>query len=856
MTITSFNKILFGICLITLMSCKHKHDNEHMQITISSNWKFHNTKDSVWHGAHVPGDVLSDLIDNNLLADPYFRINDKKAQSFEMNDWEYLTHFDVTPEIFEQDVIELNFDGLDTYADIFLNDSLILKTDNMFRSWSVNCKGFIHSKSNALRIYFHSSVKEGLEKLHNLPYLLPTLEEQAPEDKQTSPFTRKASFQYGFDGGPRLVNAGIWRPIHIVGWSSTKIVDTYFRPMLITALRASYETECSILSGVDGNFDIELLINDKLVQTFWKVSLKKGENLVNLPFEIKEPHLWWTNNLGNPYLYTISIKLKRNQSLLAQSGKLLGIRKIELVQNPDSFGTSFYFKLNGVPLYMKGANYIPTDALLSRETPERYKHLLSSAALCNMNMLRVWGGGIYENDQFYNCCDSLGILVWQDFMFSSAMQPGDSAHLKNIYAEAVENVKRLRNHACLALWCGNSEILENWNYLWKDIYQKNEASIISRHNDSIFKDILPAVVKTYNPSASYWMSSPSTVNAGLPDSRSGDEHDWSVWYNAAPIDAYTENIGRFVTEYGMQSFPAVSSLRKFTVHNDFKFKSEVLEWKQRNTLNWISPGIDGNDMIRKYILDNFKEPAGFDRFVYLSQQSQALGLKTAIEHHRISRPKNMGTLFWQFNDCWPGITWSVIDYYGIWKPAAYTIRQAFAPIVVIPVEENNRINIYSVSDVLKETEAILLVKIIDFYGNSLYVKQIPVKIPANKSQVLLSMAETEVLKNVKHNECCLIAQLNLPSKTLSQNILYFTQPKELLLPHASIEIGVNEAVKGYNVILRSDVFVRNVFLSTTSHNCEFSENNIDLLPGKRLKINVRYEGTKAELQKDLKIEYL
>lgn len=851
-----FYILWFLLCLFIIISCKKVENTRIVDVLIDKGWKFKNASDSNWLPAKVPGDVLTDLLNNHKISDPFFRKNEKQIYPLELADWVYSTQFNIDPKIFSQDEIQLYFEGLDTYSDIYLNDSLILQTNNMFRSWTINCKTFIHFKDNRLRIIFHSPVKIGLEKLGQNRYPLPTMEEQAPEEKQTSPFTRKASFQYGFDGGPRLLNAGIWKPIHLIGWSSCNISDIYLQPKLISKEVARYNAICSITSIKSDNITIELDVNKKLVVQRSNVSLKKGENLINISFAIENPNLWWTNTIGSPYLYNVDIKLYSKNIIIDEKHKLLGVRTIELVQKPDSIGTSFYFKLNGVPVFMKGANYVPTNALLSRNNQPNYKRIISDAVNSNMNMLRIWGGGIYENDSFYDYCDSLGILVWQDFMFASSMLPGDKATIENVRQEALENVKRLRNHACIALWCGNSELQVDWQYLWKNNYPKDQADIIQKSNDSIFNNVLKNVVNIYDEQTPYWVSSPSVENDKLPDSNSGDEHDWSVWYNGASFEGYGDNPGRFVSEYGVQSFPSITSLNKSTIPTDLKFKSEIIDWKQRNTFSEFIPYTSGNDIINKYILANFKSPTSFERFVFLSQISQSIGLQTAIQHHRINKPKNMGSLLWQFNDCWPGITWSTIDFYGNWKPAAYTVKESFKPIVIIPELEDYKINITAVNDLLIAYDAILMIKLIDFKGSILFVKQIPVKIPANKSTLLISLKEKDVLGINKLNTCCLLTQLNLPSKTLDQNILYFAEPKKLLLPLPKIDIKVNEAVKGYNIILKSDVFVRNVFLETHNKPCIFPENNIELLPGKRVKINVHYDGTKDQLLNDLKIQYL
>jgi beta-mannosidase len=455
---------------------------------------------------------------------------------------------------------------------------------------------------------------------------------------------------------------------------------------------------------------------------------------------------------------------------------------------------------------------------------------------------------------FYDLCDENGILVWQDFMFSGSMQPGDSAHLENIRLEAIENIKRLRNHPCLALWCGNNETMINWNNLeWKNNYPKDTATKIQSNYEKIFYHILPEAVNSYDPETDYLASSPSPENNALPDVKSGDVHDWEIWTGNAPVQEYGKTSVPFASEYGLQSFPSMKTINSFSQKSDQQVHSKLMDFKQRNLLPKGNPKMNGNEKILEFIKNQYREPETFESLVYLSQVTQAEALKTAIENHRKSMPFCMGSLYRQLNDCWPTMSWSTVDFYGRWKLSHYSVRDAFSPILVVPVKENKHINIQAISDLTKDLEAILFVKLIDFNGKSLYVKQIPVKIKSNSSSQVLSLDEEVVLAKADKRNCCLIVQLNQPNKTLSQNILYFTEPKNLMLAKPHIDIVVNEAVKGYNLILKSEVLAKNIFLETSKKECSFADNNFDLLPGKRTKINVRYVGTKDEFIHDLKI---
>jgi beta-mannosidase len=840
-----------------MFSCKHNDVGKLVDIPMDNSWYFHEISDTNWLPAQVPGNVISDLFQNKVIPDPYFRMKESSVQWIENEDWVYAKTFDISPDVLNHDVLELLFEGLDTYADVFLNDSLILKADNMFRIWKADCKTLVKPKSNKLLIYFHSPVKMGMDKRNKSAYKPVIEDEHALEDKQTSVFTRKASYQYGWDGGPRLVTSGIWRSVHLLAWSGAKIENIYFKPIQVSSKLAIYNTEVNISAVKDQHMRLELIVNNRNTIAATDISLRKGMNTMSLSFTINDPKLWWPNGLGKPTLYDLTLKLTNDQDVVDVKEEKLGICKLEFIEQPDSSGTSFYFKVNDNPVFMKGAIYVPADILINKLSVEKIKQLIALAQKANMNMIRVWGGGIYEDQKFYDYCDEKGILVWQDFMFASSLQPGDSAHIENIRQEAIYNVTRLRNHACLALWCGNSEILENWNELgWKNNYPKQVSDKLWSNYDSLFNHILPGIINNIDSKTSYISTSPSGKYDKNKRTYSGDQHDWSVWYNGAPIEDYDSYIGRFVSEFGMQSFPSLSSLKRFTSPSDLSLNSEVLRLRQYNTLVLDSNEINGNDLIHKYSTLYYKKSNNFETLVYLSQVMQSEALKKAIECHRREKPHCMGSLYWQLNDCWPDISWSTIDYYGNLKLSYYTVCDAFAPIIAIPVRDGHMINIFGISDMLKPTEAILLAKLIDFNGKTLFVKQIPVKIEANSSKILLSIPEDEMLKNADKKFCCLVVQFNQPNNTLAQNILYFAKPGELNLQKTIIDISVNEAVSGYNLVLKAAVLVKNVGLETIMKKCEFADNNFDLLPGKRTKVNVHYNGTREEFLKDLKITSL
>ncbi|MEA3505608.1 MAG: glycoside hydrolase family 2 protein, partial [Bacteroidota bacterium] len=532
--INLFAIIVFGVII---SACSDVNTIVHQKI--DDNWSFKATDDSLWLDATVPGSVHTDLLDNNIIQDPFYRLNEHDLQWIDKKEWEYKTVFDVDKKTLNRDVVELIFNGLDTYAKVYLNNRLILDADNMFMSWVVSCKDKLIAGKNSLRIVFESPINIGLEKREALEYLLPGAENDQSElggvgDKKTCVFTRKAQYHYGWDWGPRLVSSGIWQNIELKAWNKSNIVDVNIIQENINENTASLLANVELQCFENSKVNIVGLIDSKIVFEQEK-SLAKGFNSVSIPFVISNPELWWPNGLGDQKLYNIEIQVKSNRDITSCKSRNIGLRTVEVIQKPDSIGKSFYFEVNGEPVFMKGANYIPQDVFLNRVSDNDYEKLIKSAAEADFNMLRVWGGGIYEKDIFYDLCDEYGILVWQDFMFACAMYPGNKEFLKNVEKEAVQNVKRLRNHPSIALWCGDNEILSAWNrWGWKENVLENQgqniADTVWKAYDDIFHNILPDVVNKLDPKRLYWSSSPSAGFGELESGKSGDNHYWGVWW--------------------------------------------------------------------------------------------------------------------------------------------------------------------------------------------------------------------------------------------------------------------------------------------------------------------------------------
>jgi beta-mannosidase len=828
------------LILTFLSACNNKVQKElPVEIEINSNWEFSQAGTGNWMPTTVPGTVHNDLLNNGVIDDPHYRMNENEVQWVEDEDWEYRTTFDVTDEMLAHNNIILDFKGLDTYAMVMLNGKEILNADNMFVNWEVNVKDKLQKGANQLNMHFNSPVKEGMKKLTKLDYIVPAVNEQAPVGKRTNVFTRKAPFHYGWDWGPRLVTSGIWRPVILKAWDNAVVELVYVSTKSIKNELALLNGHIDVNVSSKGTYSLSLLIDGKSEKLVEQVKLAVGENRVAFDFEIPEPRLWWSNGLGEPYLYDFKFQLKKENVIVDEYQFDFGVRTLELVQEPDSVGHSFYFELNGVPVFMKGANVIPSETLTPSVDNATYNRLIDDAVTANMNMLRVWGGAIYEEELFYSLCDQNGILVWQDFMFACAVQPGDVAHLDNIKKEAEYNVKRLRNHPSIALWCGDNENYHGWHEWWVDLFEPEVEKYLKETYSRISTEILADAVKEHAPHIDYWPSSPMAYGHKKADRKSGDEHDWTIWFGQKPFSAYEENVPRFVSEYGLQSFPDMHTIKKFSEPQDWDIDSPVMRHRQRSKMEYVAPGFDGNDMIKWYMKKYYNVPGDFEKFVYVSQLLQAKAYKTAIEAHRRNMPHCMGSLYWQLNDSWPTISWSTIDYYGRWKASHYAVKKANNPVLVSPDLDEDMLKVYVVSDKLSEiANAKLEISLVRFNGEKLQLEEKNINIPANTSILVFEKNVGDWIKGVDLNESFILTRVLTEEKQLSENHVYFQEPKNLKLQKANVQFENEKTGNGYKIKLTTDYLAKNLYLRFDNPDVKVSDNYFDLVPGEEKVVEV------------------
>lgn len=834
-------KKLVLLILLTpfIMACQSKKESSALMTKeINTNWFFKEINGSHTGAATVPGTIHTDLINNGIIEDPFYRTNEKQQQWIDKKDWEYSTVLNITPTEFEKNNIVLTFEGLDTYADVFLNDSLILQADNMFRTYEINIKPFVKVGDNNLKVLLHSPIKKGLELLAASPYPYPANNDQSKNgglgDKKVSIFTRKAGYHYGWDWGPRLVTSGIWRPVILQAWNDIRINDVFIKQPKVTKDLAELIFDVEL--QVDEPFSGRVKITNQQTQAVYASSdfdFKTGVQKITLPFSIENPKLWWSKGLGNPDMYNFNVEvLDSRGNHICKKEIATGLRSLKLIREKDDAGESFLFELNGVRVFIKGANYIPNDSFLPRVTKSDCQKVIDDAVDANMNMLRVWGGGVYEDDYFYQLCDENGLLVWQDFMFACSMYPGDENFLNSIKLEAIDNVKRLRNHPSIALWCGNNEINVAWHYYsdggwgWKKLYTQEQQQEIQKAYLDIFHDVLPGVVEKYTDGDDYWPSSPQAgyepqKHAGYQNT-SGDMHYWGVWHGKHPFEDFEKYKARFMSEYGFQSFPDFETVKKYTVHEDYNIESQVMASHQRSGI--------GNLRIKEYMGWDYNTPDDFEKFLYMGQVLQARALKMAVEAHRDAMPYCMGTLYWQINDCWPVASWSTTDYYHKWKAAHYAIKKAYEPVLLTVKAEDNSIVIRGISDLLKDINGTLKLLLLDFNGKEISSKSLQVSLLKNTSTKFYKLKKAELLGKADTKSVVLKVEFTADDGLSSSNLYYFEKPKDLKLEKPTIKTEIAENKGKISLKVTTNKLVKDLYINFPNQSVFLSDNYFDLLP--------------------------
>ena len=720
-------KFLPILLLLAALSSCHKTEKPNViEQSLNQGWTLTGDTLDIKMQVDVPSVVQQSLYENGLIPHPYLGTVENNLLWISDHPWDYILHFDADKELFEKENVELVFEGLDTYAEVSLNGYELFSADNQFREWKADVKPFLKDKDNLLKVHFirYDSTQLALYEQH---------QPRLPEKYAVS---RKAPYQHGWDWAPKYKNVGIWKPVKLVGWNEARLENAYVVTQAADKDKAELMLHLNYES--DREEDVEIVVkvgpstgSGTLVSTAQNrsLSLSKGRQYTVLSITLDHPQFWWPNEMGEQPLYDFEVRLLKDGKLLDSKSFKSGIKTFEMVDEPDSIGRAFYFKVNGVPFYAKGANYVPEEMIETWINADNTLALLRQAKDAHFNMLRVWGGGIYPSDDFFDICDSLGILVWQDFMYAGTMYPYDESFLENARIEAEEQVRRLASHPSLALWCGGNEISEgyyNWGWQKSLNWSEEDDKAIKAGYDQLFETILPEAVSLYDGTRPYWPSSP-LKGWGRPESLTeGDVHYWGVWWGEQPYEMYREKVGRFNSEYGYQSYPDYSTLQKIAQGEPLSKDAEVIAAHQKHARG--TRQID--DFIQRYYPN--VQPKDFEEYVHLSQLSQAYGMEIAIEAHRTAKPYNMGTLYWQLNDAWPVTSWSSIDYYGNPKVFHERLKTLYAPVLLSL--DRKDYGVFVTSDLMRDIDGTLSVTVCDLEDHPLFEKKVEVKMEANENR--------------------------------------------------------------------------------------------------------------------------
>ena len=788
--------------------------------------------DADWHLASVPGDVHTALVEIGRLAPPFYNMNVETCQWVEGQEWWYRMTFEAPSGKDDTEArYLLTFDGLDTLATVYLNGVEIGRHRNMFIAATSDVTEHLRvGERNTLAVRFEPVVASVRER---------EIEGQWGRNPERA-WVRKAQYNFGWDWAPRLVSVGIWQGVTLRRYVGARLGGVFFKTTVISpqAAEATVVVEAERWADVP-DLEAQITLSRGEQRLTDRVSLINGR--AEVVFTIPVPALWWTHDLGEPALYELEVALQAGGKTLDTHCEQVGIRTIQVDQSPDPDepGTKFFtFVLNGVKLFAKGANWIPADSFVAQVDEARYRDLLELAAEANMNMLRVWGGGIYEKDVFYRLCDELGILIWQDFMFACALYPDDAPFMAEVEREAEAVVRRLRNHPCLALWCGNNENdwiddMRNWQWPGRDFPGKR-----------IYHELLPPIVEQLDGTRLYWPSSPYGGN-DHNDERQGDRHNWQVWHGAvfprrfgeepkrdiSPTGIsyrhYAEDPARFISEFGMHAAPVLETLRRNVPATALHLDSPELLYRNKDEPK------DKGDLL---MLAHSGLPNSLQEYLDFTMICQAEGLKFGIEHYRRRKFHCSGTLFWQWNDCWPGLSWSVLDYYLFPKAGYFYVKRAYAPVLASFKEEVDGVSLWITNDTLEDFSDTVTVFHGDFSGRKLYEEMLEVRVPANASLKVKHFPFDELGTEDSRREYLAVCS---QSGRFYGNRHFFVEVKDLLRPKPDLKVEIAEGSDGkYEVRVATDVYAYFVKLVVPIEGTKFSDNYFDLFPGQERVIEV------------------
>ena len=816
------------------------------KIDLNGYWKFKATDETQWMDAVVPGTVQEDLIRAGRLEDPYYRDNEFDAQWVEKKEWEYERTFTVEESFLSKDKILLDCRGLDVICELYLNNILIANTQNMFIEYEFDVKQHLKVGTNTLHAVFRSVLEWNRKQADSDPRVTWRTGKALTNDasKGLLYYSRKEASDFGWDWGIRLLSCGIWKSIRLVAFDTGRITQLGVRQNLKNQKKALLLVNAEAETYQPGNFsiDFEVSFKDSLIaSTSQNLINGKADGTINIP----DPRLWWPNGSGDQPLYTVKAILKSGEKTIHKRQVRTGLRTVEIVREKDNRGESFGIHVNGKLIFCKGANWIPADAMTGLLTEAKYKDLLGSCVEANMNMIRLWGGGLYEPDVFYEFCDENGLLIWHDFMFASGPYLATEPYLENVKAEIKNVVLRRRHHPSIALWCGNNE--SEHNMAGGQKWLSNNPAVSWVEYDKIFYEAIPQTAALFDPDRPYWPSSPHNPldrEQKSPDyqTTSGTVHTYEVWGGEKRFSAYSE-MGkyRFVAEFGFQSLPHIETIHYFTKPEDRYFPSPILD---HHNLTGKKPNQNqGNVRIITYAADMLRMPSDMKSWVTVSQILQGEGMKMGCEALRQNYPNSTGALYWQLNDNWPVISWSSIDYFGRWKALHYMAKRFFSPLLVSGVARNDSVLIYAANDLQEEMSCKLEWTLAGFNGKVEKNGSLDVIIPANSSSIIerLDMAEF-VRENPelstyrkesyrKREKVYMSVRLTRGDSLLSSNTIFFVPPKHWELEQPEIKFSQTLENGKKKIVITTTRFAAYVELGVKDSYARFSDNYFHLVPG-------------------------
>ncbi|NMN03127.1 MULTISPECIES: glycoside hydrolase family 2 protein [unclassified Novosphingobium] len=818
-------------------------------------------REAQWFAVPVPGTVQQALVEQHRVPDPFLGTNEAAIQWAGLSGWEMRRTLNVTAAMLAHGHLDLVFDGIDTFATVSVNGQDVLKADNAHRSWRVPVRGLLHAGANEIVLRFASPIRAlqpmVLKEAHPLPGEYDSAFGDEPKGVQTSPYIRKPKYQYGWDWGPRIVNIGLWHGVRLEGWDGARLATLDMQQDALGDREARLTARLAVEADSPAPLTVELAVTapdgTALPPVKRQVPVDPGHNVVTVPITIPAPQRWWPVGLGAQPLYKVAARIVDGAGAGQAASRTLGLRTVELMRGNGAFG----FKVNGVPVFAKGANLIPFDSFPSRVTAATMDRMLADARAANMNMIRVWGGGTYLDDAFYDSADRLGLMIWQDFMFGGAVPPPDAAYRASVAAEADEQVARLSSHPSIVVWTGGNEVLSGWaNWSDRKDFKRavgpDEQERIATSMTVLFDRVLRDAVAAHSPQTPYWPGSPSTDYEGPVDTdAAGDRHFWDVWSGSKPVENYLDTCPRFMSEYGFQAMPGMATIAEFAGPKVSDPQSPVMKAHQKFLAG------EGNSRLAFYLDARLRPaqgsgPARLADFVYLTQVNQMQAIDMAARHHRACAPVTMGSLYWQLNDVWPAISWSSIDHAGRWKLLHYAARRFFAPQAVVAEHKGGTTRVVLVSDAQAPLAAHWRLTGRGMDGAVLGSAEGDVTLAANGVTEATQVVDAKVFGAAAPTTSYVVAELSIGGSVVSRQIVERALPKTMAYP----DPGLSVAWHGRQVTLTARNLARAVMLDFGTLDAAADDNGFDLLPGESRTLSITSAAPDAALRRALVLRTL